>query len=235
MNKPKRGRPKGAKKKLVGVWLDEQTNYELHHYASERGMTLSAAAEFAIRNLLHPSDQKTETIKSKPYHKFAAIMNQKLLEGGGQTALTVKELNTALSRAGIIPRNDQRKAYVSRYVTENNLLIKIVGNQYVFQKQTPEKIRPLSHEEIEGAVKEADMERMLKEQKEQQEQETKKDAEPTAEDWQKHQEYLRLAAEAEKRRDEELATIIDRKIEEQARRYEQFMQSLKQKAKQKSA
>jgi hypothetical protein len=110
-----------------------------------------------------------------------------------------------------------------------------VGNQYVFQKQTPEKIRPLSHEEIEGAVKEADMERMLKEQKEQQEQETKKDAEPTAEDWQKHQEYLRLAAEAEKRRDEELATIIDRKIEEQARRYEQFMQSLKQKAKQKSA
>jgi hypothetical protein len=243
-NPNKVGRPKGANKKLVGIWLPNDLNDELHQIIVERGMSLSGVVEVAIRNYLHPTAQKNpkapKLLKSRGYDHFRDHMRRNIKNAGGQLVLTANEVKGEVSDSGILYRTSQRDAYLARLMADEILNVRCEFGSYIFetvdwqqQKKSDDAKRELearakAYQEVElAAAPEAKLEAPTKTKPTPETPAKPEEAEPTKEDLEAHKKYLELAAKAEADDDQRRREEQERKDEETMIRYRKMMLGLK--------
>lgn len=228
VDKTKIGRPKGANKKLVGIWLPNDLNDELHQILAERGMTLSGAVEVAIRNYLRPAAQKTlkapRPLRARGCDRFIENMRRKIKAAGGRLALTEEDIKGEISSAGILYRPSQLEAYLLKLTAAELLDFRVEFDHYIFE--TVEWKQEQKSNETKNHLKDREKAYTEVEQTAAPETKATPEVQPTPEDEEVHQRYLDLAAKAEAEDDQKRRSEIEKREDEQEKRFRKQVMGL---------
>lgn len=193
-------------------------------------MTLSGAVEVAIRNYLRPAAQKTlkapRPLRARGCDRFIENMRRKIKAAGGRLALTEEDIKGEISSAGILYRPSQLEAYLLKLTAAELLDFRVEFDHYIFE--TVEWQQEQRSNETKNHLKDEAREKASTEVEQTAAPETKatQEAQPTPEDEEAHQRYLDLAAKAEAEDDQKRRSEIEKREDEQEKRFRKQVMGL---------